>query len=72
MFSRPRAPFASWGGAHCAFGVIPYQEYQTYMSERFQAVGLTIDLDAARYLQDKMSRNPEAINRLYHRIMFST
>jgi AAA+ ATPase superfamily predicted ATPase len=68
MFSRPRAPFANWG-THCAFGNIPYQEYCDYMNERFAPGGLTIAFEESKYLQDRMARNPEAINRLCHRLL---
>ena len=40
------------------------------MDERFKQEGLRISFDNAVYLQDKMSRIPEAINRLCFAIVF--
>ncbi|MBW2411731.1 MAG: hypothetical protein JRF72_18195 [Deltaproteobacteria bacterium] len=69
IFARPKAPFFNWG-THVYFEAIDYQEYWQYMDERFEQEGLRISFDNAVYLQEKMSRNPEAINRLCFAIIF--
>ncbi|MBT3312713.1 MAG: ATP-binding protein [Desulfobacula sp.] len=63
IFAKPNAPLFNWGN-HVHFDEIDYQKYWEYMNERFAPEGLTINFENARYLQDTMSRNPEAINRL--------
>jgi len=63
IFAKPDAPFFSWG-THVSFLPIDYTVYSDYMNERFNQMNLNIDYDNAKYLQDLMSRNPEAINRL--------
>jgi hypothetical protein len=63
IFAKPEAPFFSWG-THVSFLPINYEVYTDYMNERFHQMNLSIDYDNAKYLQDLMSRNPEAINRL--------
>ncbi len=63
IFAKPNAPFFSWG-THVSFLPIDYAVYSDYMNERFNQMNLNIDYDNAKYLQDLMSRNPEAINRL--------
>ena len=40
------------------------------MEERFKQEGFTISFENAKYLQDKMSRMPEAINRLCFALLF--
>ena len=44
--------------------------YWQYMKERFKQEGFTISFENAKYLQDKMSRMPEAINRLCFALLF--
>ena len=68
MFAQPKAPFFNWG-THVAFEAIDYQEYWEYMNDRFQMEGYTISLENACFLQDLMSRVPEAINRLCFALM---
>lgn len=63
IFARPSAPFFNWG-THVYFETIDYHEYWQYMQERFKQKQLSISFQNAKYLQDKMSRMPEAINRL--------
>jgi len=63
VFARPAAPFFNWG-THVPFETIDYHAYWPYMEERFQQQGFTISFENAKYLQDKLSRAPEAINRL--------
>ena len=63
IFAKPNAPLFNWGN-HVHFGAIDYHRYWEYMNERFDPEGLTLNFENARYLQDIMSRNPEAINRL--------
>jgi len=69
IFARPKAPFFNWG-THVYFKAINYHEYWQYMDERFQQEGFRISFENAVYLQDKMSRMPEAINRLCFALLF--
>ena len=69
IFARPKAPFFNWG-THVYFEAINYHEYWQYMDERFKQEGFRISFDNAVYLQDKMSRMPEAINRLCFALLF--
>lgn len=63
IFAKPNAPLFNWGN-HVHFDAIDYHEYWKYIDERFNPEGLCISFENAKYLQDLMSRNPEAINRL--------
>ncbi len=69
IFARPKAPFFNWG-THVYFEAINYHDYWQYMDERFKQEGFRISFENAVYLQDKMSRMPEAINRLCFAILF--
>jgi hypothetical protein len=69
IFARPKAPFFNWG-THVYFDAIDYHEYWQYMEERFKQEGFRISFENAVYLQDKMSRMPEAINRLCFDLLF--
>jgi len=69
IFARPKAPFFNWG-THVYFEAIDYHEFWQYMDERFKQEGLRISFENAVYLQDKMSRMPEAINRLCFALLF--
>jgi hypothetical protein len=69
IFARPKAPFFNWG-THVYFEAINYDEYWKYMDERFKQEGFRISFKNAVYLQDKMSRMPEAINRLCFALLF--
>jgi hypothetical protein len=69
IFARPKAPFFNWG-THVYFEAINYNEYWKYMDERFKQEGFRISFENAVYLQDKMSRMPEAINRLCFALLF--
>ncbi|MEJ2168731.1 MAG: hypothetical protein P8X90_24720, partial [Desulfobacterales bacterium] len=69
IFARPNAPFFNWG-THVYFEAIDYHIYWQYMEERFRQEGFTISFESAKYLQDKMSRMPEAINRLCFALLF--
>ena len=69
IFARPKAPFFNWG-THVYFEAINYHEYWQYMDERFNQEGFRILFENAVYLQDKMSRMPEAINRLCFALLF--
>lgn len=69
IFARPKAPFSNWG-THVYFEAINYHEYWQYMDERFRQEGFRISFENAKYLQDKMSRMPEAINRLCFALLF--
>lgn len=63
VFDQPRAPFYSWG-LPFALNEISYDDYHEYMQQRFLPAGKSIDLEAARYLQDRLNRIPESINRI--------
>jgi hypothetical protein len=69
IFARPKAPFFNWG-THVHFKAIDYHEYWQYMDERFKQEGFRISFENSVYLQDKMSRMPEAINRLCFSLLF--
>lgn len=69
IFARPKAPLFNWG-THVYFATINYHDYWQYMDERFKQEGLRISFENAVYLQDKMSRMPEAINRLCFALIF--
>lgn len=69
IFARPKAPFFNWG-THVYFESINYHDYWQYMDERFNQEGFRISFENAVYLQDKMSRMPEAINRLCFALLF--
>jgi uncharacterized protein len=68
IFARPSAPFFNWG-THINFEDIDYNIYHSYMNDRFEHAGLKISLETSIYLQNKMSRIPEAINRLCFAIL---
>ncbi len=63
IFNRPKAPFYSWGYS-VELHPIPYEEYHSYITTRLARVKKSIELEEAKFLQDKMHRIPEAINRL--------
>ncbi|GEM_PF-922811 len=63
IFNKPRAPFYSWGNS-IEIGFIEYEKYHEYIMERFKFKGVAISLDVSIYLQNKMNRIPESINRL--------
>ncbi len=69
IFASPKAPFFNWG-THVHFEAIDYHEYWQYMDERFKQDGFRISFENSVYLQDKMSRMPEAINRLCFGLLF--
>ena len=62
IFEKPRAPFYSWGMT-VEFQPIDYVKYFNYIEERFKKVGKSHSLEVSKYLQDKMNRIPESINR---------
>lgn len=70
IFSKPDAPFFNWG-THILFPPIDYTVYTEYINERFKQSGQRINYEHSEYLQDLMSRNPEAINRLCYYIQMS-
>lgn len=68
LFAKPEAPLNGWG-TDLEFSPIPYDEFHTYLQERFQQNGLIISYENAKYLQNLMQRVPEAVNRLGQQIM---
>ena len=69
VFSRQNAPFAGWGSS-VEFSDIPFDEYHSYMNERFAACEISIEQDVSVYLQELLLRCPEAINRLCAHMTF--
>ena len=63
IFNRPKSPFYSWG-ITMEIEAIPYQQYCSYMNQRFVLAQKKIGPEISHYLQDKMNRIPESINRL--------
>lgn len=61
LFAKPRAPLARFG-EDLAFGLIPYNEFHEYMSNRFKSHKIRISLEASKELQDLLFRDAEAIN----------
>jgi hypothetical protein len=68
LFAKSEAPLNGWG-TDLEFSPIPYDEFHTYLQDRFQQNGLIITFDNAKYLQNLMQRVPEAVNRLGQQIM---
>lgn len=62
IFESPRAPFYSWGNT-IEFHPIPFKEYHSYIEERFSSLKMTHSLETSIFLQTKMNRIPESINR---------
>ncbi|MBF0367552.1 MAG: ATP-binding protein [Oligoflexia bacterium] len=62
VFDRPKAPFYSWGYT-IELHPIDYEQYNNYLNERFTQINQSIDLETSTYLQNKLNRIPEAINR---------
>jgi len=63
IFENPKAPFYSWGRT-VEFHPIAYEIYHQYIEERFLHVKKTHSLQVSEYLQNKLHRIPESINRL--------
>ena len=62
IFNKLKAPFHSWG-VTVEFSEIDYQDYHEYIMERFEKVHINLSFEDSKYLQDLLSRNPEAINK---------
>lgn len=62
IFENPKAPFYSWG-ATIEFHPIAYDEYHKYIEDRFKLVGKHHSMATSQYLQDKLNRIPESVNR---------
>ncbi len=62
LFSTPKAPLYNWGNT-IEFHEIPYEDYHKYISKRFKKANVSLSLDNSIYLQNKLLREPEAINR---------
>jgi len=61
IFTAPNAPFADWG-EDIEFSTITYEEYHSYIAERFALHSLTLNKEDSIYLQTLLSRMPEPIN----------
>jgi hypothetical protein len=68
LFANPEAPLNGWG-TDVELAAIPYDEFHTYIQERFTQSSLIISHENTRYLQDLLQRVPEAVNRLCQQIM---
>ncbi|MBF0361283.1 MAG: hypothetical protein HQK49_09740 [Oligoflexia bacterium] len=62
IFDKPKAPFYSWGFA-LEIHPIEYEQYTNYLNQRFKQVNQHINSPNSQYLQDKLNRIPESINR---------
>ncbi|MBF0299359.1 MAG: hypothetical protein HQK51_11600 [Oligoflexia bacterium] len=62
IFDNPKAPFYSWGFT-LELHPIDYEQYTTYLNQRFKEASKHIDLKNSQYIQDKLNRIPESINR---------
>ncbi len=61
LFAHPTSPLAAFG-EDVEFKAIAYNEFHTYMQERFKIKRISINLDMATLLQNLMFRVPEPIN----------
>lgn len=61
MLVDQNQPLAGFG-EDIVFEPIPYDEYHSYIQERFSPRKLKIDFDTSKELQNLLQRNPEAIN----------
>lgn len=68
IFANPDAPLSGWG-RDIEIPPIPYQEYETYMNERFAPCHLKINSEEAIYLQNLLYRVPESINIVCQQII---
>jgi hypothetical protein len=62
IFEKPRAPFCSWGYT-IEFKDIAFNEYTKYINQRFANYDLSISELDSEYLQTRLHRIPESINR---------
>ncbi len=62
IFEKPRAPFNSWGFT-VEFKPIPTLEYAQYINQRTSESGFSLSLEVSEFLQSRLNRIPEAINR---------
>jgi hypothetical protein len=70
IFESPRKPFYKWGFS-VELHPIDYAEYYQYMNSRFATRSKEISLETSKYLQDRMKRVPESINRLCEHLLTS-
>ena len=63
IFESPRKPFYKWGFS-VELGPIAFTDYHRYMNERFANKAIKISEETSVYLQERMKRVPESINRL--------
>jgi uncharacterized protein len=68
IFESPRKPFYKWGFS-VELRPINYEDYYQYMLVRFKSQSMNISLDDSKYLQDRMKRVPESINRLCEHLL---
>lgn len=63
VFHKKDAPFADWG-ATVEIDEIPHKEYANYLRERLTGQLKLCSDDVLIYLQDRLLRSPEAIQRI--------
>lgn len=63
MFETPKAPFHQWGFT-IELNYIDYNIYSEYINDRFSKSNKDIDFETSAYIQDKMHRIPESINKI--------
>ncbi len=63
ILAAESAPLAFWG-KDLELKPIAYETYHAYIMERFKPRKIRMELEASRYLQDKMFRIPESVNTL--------
>jgi hypothetical protein len=68
IFTRPGAPFASWG-LPLELPDISAEDYHVYISERFRRKNLKISVPMVQYLLDLVHSNPESTNIICHTIL---
>lgn len=68
MLAKPSAPLSMFG-EDIEFAPIAYEEYHSYIMERFALQKLSMTLDNCKYLQDAVGRVPEAVNMVCAEIM---
>jgi AAA+ ATPase superfamily predicted ATPase len=62
IFHKSRSPFYSWGET-IEMRPIAYDEYFSYIKERFDNYNIAVSVELSKYIQDCMFRVPENINR---------
>ena len=64
IFSKPAAPFYQWGYT-VEIHEIPHEIYHRYAQQRLKKAGVSISFDDSVVFQDRLLREPEAMNRFF-------